>query len=193
MLWKAQELPPSSKVFGIGPASAAQDVTCTFGHLQRESALRRTARQKTPRMPRKPPRPGSHPGRSSSTSTSHRRRKAARKRRLASAHSPPPQMTPVDYSLFRRRGARRGASLVDRGCRLSRCDLLASYHPATGHVLSGQMVLCGRCARSFWDWYKARMGQMQASSKRSKGCSFADAAMQSIHGDDDAEKELRKG
>lgn len=133
MLWKAQELPPSSIIFGIGPASVAQDVTCTFGHLQRGSALRRTARQKTPRMPRKPPRPGSHPGRSSSTSTSHRTMKAARKRRLASAHSPPPQMTPVDYSLFRRRGARRGASLVDRGRRQRRCDGLASYRPATGH------------------------------------------------------------
>jgi hypothetical protein len=81
---------------------------------QSESVLRRIALQKTDRMPRKRPHPGSDPGRSSSTSTPRRTRKSARRRRPASAHSRPPQIAPVGYSLFHRIGVRRDAPPVDR-------------------------------------------------------------------------------
>jgi hypothetical protein len=61
-----------------------------------------------------------------------------------------------------------------------------TYHPATGHAFTKDTCLCGTCARDFYQWYKRRMGQMQARIKK-KGVrqeeSFHDAAMRSVVGD----------
>lgn len=50
--------------------------------------------QRTDRRPRKPPQPGSDPGRSSSASTSHRTRESARGRPPSFADSQPPKIRP---------------------------------------------------------------------------------------------------
>jgi len=57
------------------------------------------------------------------------------------------------------------------------------YHPATGHMLTSTMVLCGPCARDFCAWLKRRMAQMDHGTKKSKGAAFSTAAALSIHGD----------
>jgi pullulanase/glycogen debranching enzyme len=66
------------------------------------------------------------------------------------------------------------------------------YHPATGHVLSENFVLCGPCAISFKDWLKNRMGMMSAKLKNKRtgermSESFQDAAAKSIVADSTTE------
>jgi len=49
------------------------------------------------------------------------------------------------------------------------------YHPATGHRFRAGVVYCGRCAREFHAWYKARMKAMSRPDS-----DFAMAASTSI-------------
>lgn len=70
-----------------------------------------------------------------------------------------------------------------------KCRICKSpYHEATGHILSENFVLCGRCAKDFCLWYKRRMGQMHAKLKnkltgKRMEESFADNAARSIIAD----------
>ena len=36
-------------------------------------------------------------------------------------------------------------------------------HPASGFVLSENAILCGPCAKDFYQWYKKRMGAQNRS------------------------------
>jgi len=53
------------------------------------------------------------------------------------------------------------------------------YHPATGWFFMPGVVYCGRCAREFGAWYKARMRQMSAR-KLKLGGAFTAAACTSV-------------
>jgi hypothetical protein len=53
------------------------------------------------------------------------------------------------------------------------------YHPATGHRLGPNTVLCGICARDFIKWIKAREANM-GRPWRGANCSFTEAALTSI-------------
>lgn len=117
MLWKAQKLPPSSKIFGISPPSPAPEATCTSDHLpKRVRAASERPPENSSDPSRKPPPPGTDPGRLSSTSIAHGTMESARRRPPAFADSPPPKTTlwadPVH-------GIRvpREATPVDRGPR----------------------------------------------------------------------------
>lgn len=63
------------------------------------------------------------------------------------------------------------------------------YHPATGHAFTESCVLCGPCARDFYQWYKTRMIQMGKPQRKRGGLDkglvviFAEAAGKSIIGD----------
>lgn len=57
-----------------------------------------------------------------------------------------------------------------------------TFHPATGHVLSDKMQLCGLRAKDFWRWMKGRMGAM-SSTRRGDKESFAEAASKSVKGE----------
>lgn len=56
------------------------------------------------------------------------------------------------------------------------------FHPATGHAFSEHFQICGPCAREFCDWYKKRMNQMDAKTKKNP-YSFSEAASKSIIGE----------
>lgn len=62
-------------------------------------------------------------------------------------------------------------------------DCKAPVHTATGHWFTLRTVLCGSCARDWFQWMKSRMGAMQAVLKRGGGKeSFHDVALKSIIG-----------
>ena len=48
------------------------------------------------------------------------------------------------------------------------------WHPATGHVLAAETVLCGPCAQRFFRWMRGQMG------RRWGGLRFYDEASTSI-------------
>jgi len=62
----------------------------------------------------------------------------------------------------------------------SACD--NPYHPAPGHRWTAKVVLCGVCARDWFQWLKGRMGAV-GSRKKGMKSSFEDNAVRSIIGD----------